>query len=729
MELWSAMAAAGIWPALPATGFWCCLEPLGVGGSRRWSPVARWGVASAVGLAVWSLPMLLAAELGFYRAWVMGLVGWAVVLAWLLRRQLLRRRARPGDPRLRGRWDRWEVGLTVGLLAAAGLLWGFPSESILGGIDQGVYSNVGVFLERQGHLKAPLPSHGLDDPVPALEPIPGFRKDVSDDGESAHLTPQFAHLFPVWLAQAQGTLGIAGLLRLNGLLALVALSCFYATALMLVGRPVAVLATLFLAFNPGQLWVSRITLSETLAQVLIWGALALLVRLDGRQATTTSRWGGLLIGLVAMARVDGFVLLPLIFLAHGALKVFGRTASTVASRGPAPIDPWPAFYQTAIPTFFAAAASYALGSPFYLQGMTPYLIPVGGVALIALYPVLAWTPRLGDSMRRLARPRQLRLAAVALLVVVSFWAYWLRPIPQPSPEEQAQWAAAEAAAIAEGKPLPVPEGGDPDWGRNTFSNLGSYLSPWVLALAVLGVGRALWQALSSRLRSGLLLFFVVWGGFTVAYLYDPAVDPLHLWAVRRFVPLVLPGCVLAAAYGWRYGVRRLPLRLRAPAAAVVVLYLVAHTVWVSGPLAFFARDRGVTEQLRVVADHLPDDQVVLVPTLRRGWALWQTPLHFVFQRRLHPFDTSSSHRLQRVVAWMHRQRQAGQPVYLLTERDAFPQDCCPNKEVVGSFAIRRQVLQATYWPVPRIIERSELWLDIYRLPPVQPARVTGPPDD
>lgn len=706
MSFWSALASAGIWFALPVTGFWCFRSLWEHRGLRRWTLLARWGMAGAVGLAVWSLPLLVLAELGIYRSWGVGLAGWVTIVAFWI----CRPRQRADSP---SSWDRWELILAAGLTVAAGLLWFFPSESLLGGVDQGVYANVGVFLERQGHLQVPLPSHDLADGVPAFERIPGFRIHRPDGGAAAHLTPQFAHLFPVWLAQAHGTLGLHGLLRLNGFLALLALACFYATTVALVTRPVAVLGTLFLAFNPAQLWVGRITLSEILAQVLVWAALALVVRLTDRGNDALARWVGFLLGLVALARVDGFVLLPLLFLAQGMTWALAR--SSRGDRGCA-VFPWPAVYQTAVPTFAVAATTYALWSPFYLEAMTPYLLPVVLVALVALYPVLAGTPGMRSFLRNIAGSKLLRVSAVMLLVGVSVWAYWGRPIPQPTDEESRQWYAAREAALVEGIEA-IPTGDGPNWGRNTFFNLGRYLSPWVLGLMLLGVGRALWTVLQLRVDGGTLALFVLWGGFAMAYTWDPAVDPLHYWAIRRFVPLVLPGCVLMAALGWRFAARRMAPRLRLPIAIVLTLVLAAHTLSASGSLALFVRDQGVSQQLREVAEALPADDMVLVPTLRPGWAKWQTPLYLVFERRLHPFDPSSPQRMTKVAAWIERQRKAGKAVYILAEAGALPEACCPGNELVGRFPLNRQIFEPTYWPVSKTVRRTETWLEIYRLPP------------
>ena len=77
MTILEAIAALGGIPAVYLTG-----RALSARAGVAAAP-DRWALAPAIGLAVWTVPMLLAALFGFYRPWLFGLVGWllSVVLA------------------------------------------------------------------------------------------------------------------------------------------------------------------------------------------------------------------------------------------------------------------------------------------------------------------------------------------------------------------------------------------------------------------------------------------------------------------------------------------------------------------------------------------------------------------------------------------------------------------------------------------------------------------------
>src|SRR5262249_62247460 len=104
-------------------------------------------------IAVWSGPMLGWATLGVYRPEYFGMVGWVITLVALT--QLPR-----AFPRLREiawQFRSWDAVLIAGLIGAAWLYLGYPTESILSGADEGVYANHGVFMARYGRLDVPYP--------------------------------------------------------------------------------------------------------------------------------------------------------------------------------------------------------------------------------------------------------------------------------------------------------------------------------------------------------------------------------------------------------------------------------------------------------------------------------------------------------------------------------------------------------------------------------------------
>jgi 4-amino-4-deoxy-L-arabinose transferase-like glycosyltransferase len=241
--------------------------------------------------------MLTAAVAGFYRAEYFGLLGWVVtgVSLWLLFKQHSR-------CKLSFKFTFWDWVLAVGLIVAAGLYLGFPTESILGGRDQGVYANHGIHIANHGRLDVPYPWPENVSNIFALYfgEFPGFYKTQPT------MTAQFAHLFPVWLAQVFSTFGYHGLFRLNGIFALLSLSIFYGLCRFALPKSYAASATLFLALNPSEIWLARITLTEILTQLFILSGLWLLLLALENNSKLLARWAGIFLGFSALVRIDSF---------------------------------------------------------------------------------------------------------------------------------------------------------------------------------------------------------------------------------------------------------------------------------------------------------------------------------------------------------------------------------------------------------------------------------------
>jgi hypothetical protein len=147
----------------------------------------------------------------------------------------------------------------------------------------------------------------------------------------------------------------------------------------------------------------------------------------------------------------------------------------------------------------------------------------------------------------------------------------------------------------------VPAGMD----AQNLLRLGWYLSPLGIGLATAGVCLMLWELDIRRgviLAAGLL--------FSLLYLWRLQANPAQIYAMRRYVPVVLPFAILAAAYalGWL-------LRRRRPWATLAVVVLVVF--WLAG-LAWsgqgFARQvdyQGLVKQLEGLSGQLPGHSVLL----------------------------------------------------------------------------------------------------------------------
>jgi hypothetical protein len=121
-----------------------------------------------------------------------------------------------------------------------------------------------------------------------------------------------------------------------------------------------------------------------------------------------------------------------------------------------------------------------------------------------------------------------------------------------------------------------------------------YLGPVVLALGVAGLIALIWKGLQTPgPRSSLLLCGVV-AATTIVYLREPSITAVQVWAMRRFLPLTLPGLLVAAA--WL--VAALVNRWRGPR-------WYQASAWVAAAVAFVLPAALVTWPLREVRVEVP----------------------------------------------------------------------------------------------------------------------------
>jgi hypothetical protein len=380
---WMAIASCGVWPALPLTGYWLLYRTL-VTPETQLHAVTSFALCAAAGVAIWSLPMLGAAVAGIFRPAVIGIAGWITTAVSIACFAWGAGMVGPLSMAL----SPWNVLLLGMLLIAAWLYLAFPTESILYENDAGVYANHAVFIARHGRLDIPYPWAN----EPAAELVRAFQKHRTMDGSffEDHLFPgffktgktitvQFAHLLPVWLAQAFASFGPGGLFRLNGVFALMTLGVFYGVCRWLVPAPIAVAATLFLAWNPAQIWMARITLSEILTQLLLWSGSLLLIQALRFDQPSLASWAGGFFGLAALVRCDCFLLAPLLFTS----QLLGNVA---APAGPEAVPLWTALYAALLPLLILSIGYLWLFSRPYFQKNVRIQLALTGIRVARFSP-------------------------------------------------------------------------------------------------------------------------------------------------------------------------------------------------------------------------------------------------------------------------------------------------------------------------------------------------------
>lgn len=289
--------------------------------------------------ALWSgwLALLLA-QLGLFTLWLHLALTLAasVLVAW--RGQPPRAHDAPAAPR-------WELAAHAAILGLTLLLVARPFEVVLGVRDAGVYANTGFAIARTGALIQADPllaALGQDAAAPDATVADPARQAIANytigqprdryiasrlraagffvyEGElpTGRVIPQGLHLLPAWIALLSAVGGPYLGLFAVGLLGTLGVWSVGMLGRRLAGPWVGLLAMLYLTLNGVQLWFARYSTAETVAQFLIWAGLFFFASMHDPTASraTVHRsavLAGLAVGQVALARIDFFLLGPLL---------------------------------------------------------------------------------------------------------------------------------------------------------------------------------------------------------------------------------------------------------------------------------------------------------------------------------------------------------------------------------------------------------------------------------
>jgi len=512
-------------------------------------------VGASVAVASWV--GLLLAEMGRFSLVTAALLiaaGCAVALAAARRRLRL-----PVPPPRAAR----EVLPVLAVLSVALVLQARPTEYLVGGRDPGVYVAAMGLIGRTG---------GIAYTDPAVQSIPAedvalfYRNPDSPDftwarfagfplenPRSARVFPEFFHLFPVFGAYLFQSMGVKGALATPPLFGVLGTLGAFFVLRRLFGPAPALLGGLLLATNVVQVWFARYPVSEPVSQFLVFLGLLAFARWEERGETALGLLAGFALGLTFLVRIDSVLLLAPI-----ALYLLVRRAHHDL--------PWrraAAFVAPLLLMLLHAGAHAAVFSRKYLVNVTsrPYWSQPAWVwialALGTLALLLLVHRKSEDAVRLLeAHGGGLRGVLMAGLVVGALYAYFLRPA-------LSAWAGADGNddARTTGSHLLLAALRDLGFHRlaahdaQALVRLGWFVTPLALMLAGIGLLLAL-----REWKGRYLLPLGLFASSACFYLYKIRVYNDYFFALRRYVPIVLPFLLglaafalvrLAARGGWR----------------------------------------------------------------------------------------------------------------------------------------------------------------------------------
>jgi hypothetical protein len=634
------LGAIGLWIALPVTGS-LLLRIFSIEIKKlRFSSLTNVSLLTLIGMTIWSIPMAIAAGVGIFNGVVFGWIGWVVAILGLTTTPR-------GWTTLKNAIDEFHPDdwwLLAILSIVAFFYFAYPRESIVGGRDMGVYANHGIYIAHHGRLSVAYPWEGVNDTTlsPIFQSFPALYK------AGPELTVQFAHLFPVWLAQAYSTFGFYGLIRFNAFLVVLFLPIFFEICRTLSSYRFALAATFFLALSPGQLWVGRVSLTEIFVQLAVWASILLFYRALVGSHRQLARVGGLLLGLTIWVRVDAFLFVPLLMLAHACyLIVEGEQSDEMQSV-------WLAFYQTSVPMFF-------FGALYDVAYSLPYVVDLlGQIGMINYFMIgsallLLVVRQKQTLIQRFTMSKQIAVLLILVVTGLAVYAYFIRPHIEPY----------SIIHVAPGLP-DNNLNNTRDYREDSLVNLGKYISPAAIGLALVGCLSTLWGMFSSRKYGSRSMMLLFWLGFSVVYLWNPSIAPDHYWWIRRFIPIVVPGTLLFCVIGLSAILSRLSHRLGFVLMIGVLIYMNIFLFQANAFLLVRSEHNGYYEQLKRIADKIPDNELVISDDAS-VWATWETPLYMAFDRRIIPTDIDGGLGRSVTREWIRKQITGGKKVYLAYE--------------------------------------------------------------
>jgi hypothetical protein len=545
------------------------------------------------GLLAFGLVGLPLAIVGVFRPW---LVVPPVAAAWWL----IARRGRGlllgpshGAPR-------WPAVLALGVALAFGAFAAaHSSEHLLTNRDPGVYFVTGKWLATHGTLlyDSGLPSSA----VITLHPHAWSSQGVYPQPNGT-ATFQFQHLLGVLLAAAHWAGGDWLMFRLPALLAAVSLLGVFLLARRLTSGPLALIAVVGIAIHPVSLHFAKDAYSEWLA--LTFAFAGLLAWLHTARDSPLHRFGavGLILGAGTLARIDAWLTVTAFFLGIAYLVATGSPARRPTPRQVAAIAAgvWA--------VGLLGLADLRLRAPYYLVDLTDQLAPLiaSTVAAILLALVARWPADALLTGRRGLVRRLLSWAAPAAVVAAGLYALFIRPA-HPVTAGAPAWVV-EALQAREGlaiEPLRTYAEASLQW-------FAAYQGHALVLLMIAAVAHAAWATARGDTDRRFPIVSVLLG-VSVVYLWRPSITPDHFWAMRRFLPIVLPLGFVALSWALSI-VGRLPrLRRTAMAAAAIPLLLGAVSLGATGaPVATIRTEVGVLAATRDLCAALPDRAAVLL---------------------------------------------------------------------------------------------------------------------
>lgn len=609
--------------------------------------------------------------------------------------------------------------LAVIILCLAAVLYARPAESFFLVDDSAVYTIGGVLLARTGSLVARpevfwKTTESFVHQFMAIDPFlmtsRHFGPFYQWTASQTNIEIGFLPLPKVWMALVTWLFGPGYATWATPFFGVLGLAALYSLMRRLLGWQAGLASTVLLGLSLPQLWFARYPLSEVYTQFFLLTGLylAVLARQNAafpHLARHLAFWSALTLAALTLLRFEA--VLFLVVITAYLLTAWRR----IARDSMVFVRPW--LVTLAIATLYGLFIAVGLARHYFLAQslatVSPDKVRIGLIALLIVggISLVLWQRRAlpGRFMTHLAVwPAWINIGLWVTCTLLVTW----QLLTRDQSETLSGW-------LVQYWTLPgVIVGGTGlgwllyrNWSEQRQGNTSRY--PELMALIGLGF---------------LLL---------IGYLMNPAINPVHPWAVRRLVPVVLPLLALGAGGLLAGGIelsKHLTDRVKSFApgrwalgVGVTILFLLQSYVIarVSWPLWTHQEMKGFYRQLESIVGQLPSNALLIFDNGQVGERLTQA-FEFLFDRpALSIRSTPASATESEIDQLIEVARNRGRRVFFVVT-DGTLQWWPKRWELVsqGASKIETELLRPIHGRPPGasdIITRT-LWLDLYEVLPV-----------